>query len=483
MIKDAQLLIFDEDKQQAAELNTILNFIGCQSTILLPAACSEKVLSQDRLLAVIVGRCENKKLFLKRMQQIAPMCPIILYGWQGSINASLQNNARIIAQLNLPLRYSQVMYALHRCQMAALQSENFQIDLSNLSNAPQYDIVGISAAMENVRKLITQVAVSDASVLVLGESGSGKEVVARNIHFQSARRDKPFIPVNCGAIPGELLESELFGHEKGAFTGAVTSRRGRFEMAQGGTLFLDEIGDMPLAMQVKLLRVLQEHSFERVGSNKTIETDVRIIAATHCNLEQAIVNNKFREDLYYRLNVFPIEIAALRERQEDIPLLIDAILAKIVKETNINLHLLPKAVLSLSQNSWPGNVRELANLMERLSIMYPNGVVDYMDLPEKFRMAEDLIQNSQHVDLLVAEEHQHRQSAGYDLPIIELPTEGVDLKQHLIRTEMVLIKHALRETGGMVAKAAKYLNMRRTTLLDKIRKYGLERDDKHIDIE
>ena len=192
--------------------------------------------------------------------------------------------------------------------------------------------VGNSERIQGVRDLVRQVAVTDANVLILGESGTGKEVVARNVHFHSQRRNGPFVPVNCGAIPGELLESELFGHEKGAFTGAISARQGRFEMAAGGTLFLDEIGDMPLSMQVKLLRVLQERTFERVGGNKTLKADVRIVAATHQNLEQLVAEGKFRTDLFYRLNVFPIEIPSLSERPEDLPLLVHEFIARMAAE-------------------------------------------------------------------------------------------------------------------------------------------------------
>ena len=244
---------------------------------------------------------------------------------------------------------------------------------------------GNSRPIRRVNKMIQQVADSDATVLILGESGTGKEVVARKLHYHSPRRGKPFVPVNCGAIPGELLESELFGHEKGAFTGAISSRQGRFEMAEGGTLFLDEIGDMSMPMQVKILRVLQERTFERVGSNKTLEANVRIVAATHRDLEQAIAENRFREDLFYRLNVFPIEMPPLRKRREDIPVLISDLITRMEKEKRGSVRLTPTAVTALSQYSWPGNVRELANLVERLAILHPFGLVEVEDLPDKFQ--------------------------------------------------------------------------------------------------
>ena len=244
---------------------------------------------------------------------------------------------------------------------------------------------GNSQAIVNIRKSIAQVAESDATVLILGESGTGKEIIARALHDASLRRSKLFVPINCGAIPGELLESELFGHEKGAFTGALSARQGRFEMAEGGTLFLDEIGDMPMAMQVKLLRVLQERTFERVGSNKTLHCDVRVIAATHRRLADEIKGGRFREDLFYRLNVFPIEVSPLRDRAEDIPLLVKDIIACMEVSKRGSVGFTNASLAVLMQYEWPGNIRELANLIERMAIIYPDEQVDVANLPEKFQ--------------------------------------------------------------------------------------------------
>jgi sigma-54 specific flagellar transcriptional regulator A len=328
--------------------------------------------------------------------------------------------------------------------------------------------VGNSPGVVRVRKLVEQVANSDANVLILGESGTGKEVVARNIHYFSSRRESPFVPLNCGAIPSELLESELFGHEKGAFTGAITARQGRFELAEGGTLFLDEIGDMSLHMQVKLLRVLQERVFERVGGNRSIRADVRIIAATHRNLEDAIQEGRFREDLFYRLNVFPIHMPPLRDRRDDVPLLIEELIRRYQSEKRASLRLTHAAVQTLSTYNWPGNVRELANLVERLAILYPNGVVDVQDLPEKFRanVGEAIASpKASNVEELPT----------HPLSMPRLPREGIDLKEHLSNLEVTLIKQALEESGGVVAHAAERLHLRRTTLVEKLRKYGLQR--------
>ncbi|HEY4732582.1 MAG TPA: sigma-54 dependent transcriptional regulator, partial [Gammaproteobacteria bacterium] len=290
---------------------------------------------------------------------------------------------------------------------------------------------------------------------------------ARNIHYNSTRRDKPFVPINCGAIPSELLESELFGHEKGAFTGAISARQGRFELAEGGTLFLDEIGDMSMHMQVKLLRVLQERTFERVGSNKTIVSDVRIVAATHQNLEDAITKGRFREDLFYRLNVFPIEMPPLRDRIEDIPLLITELIKRLEHEKRGSIRLTQSAILALCQFYWPGNVRELANLIERLVIMHPYGVVDVHDLPKKFQVEANALHDKPLIDESLISVDP------FETP--RLPRDGIDLKEHLTNLEYNLIKQALDDAGGVVAHAANRLRLRRTTLVEKLRKFGLQR--------
>ncbi|MDO8698034.1 MAG: sigma-54 dependent transcriptional regulator, partial [Pseudomonas sp.] len=282
----------------------------------------------------------------------------------------------------------------------------------------------------------------------------------------------------CGAIPAELLESELFGHEKGAFTGAITSRAGRFELANGGTLFLDEIGDMPLPMQVKLLRVLQERTFERVGSNKTQSVDVRIITATHKNLEKMIEEGSFREDLFYRLNVFPIEMAPMRERVEDIPLLMNELISRMEFEKRGSIRFNSAAIMSLCQHDWPGNVRELANLVERMAIMHPYGVIGVMELPKKFRHVDD---EDEQLAVSLREDLQERAAINAGLPGLDspavLPPEGLDLKDYLGNLEQGLIQQALDDAGGVVARAAERLRIRRTTLVEKMRKYGMNRRD------
>ncbi len=294
--------------------------------------------------------------------------------------------------------------------------------------------------------------------------------------------------MNCGAIPADLLESELFGHEKGAFTGAITARKGRFELAEGGTLFLDEIGDMPMQMQVKLLRVLQERSFERVGGNKTIKVDVRVVAATHRNLDEMIAEGTFREDLFYRLNVFPIEMPPLRDRLEDIPLLVHELMARLEAQGGCPIHFSPRAITSLMEHEWPGNVRELANLIERLVILYPGQVVDVNHLPSKYRYSavpsfqpetsvdSDILEREALADLFASPTPLHDDMAAA-FGTNALPPEGINLKEMLAELEIDMIRQALDAQAGVVARAADMLGIRRTTLVEKMRKYGLNKEE------
>jgi sigma-54 specific flagellar transcriptional regulator A len=361
-------------------------------------------------------------------------------------------------------------------------SQNAQTQSKRALIKLETQFVGVSAAALHVRELVARVSSSDATVLIQGESGTGKEVVAKLVHDLSARASGPFVPINCGAIPGELLESELFGHEKGAFTGAVAARKGRFELAEGGTLFLDEIGDMPFAMQVKLLRVLQEKSYERVGGIKSTSCDVRIIAATHQNLESKIEENLFRADLYYRLSIFPIEIPPLRERQGDIPALINAFLKSSKTEGRGSLEFASEAVGQLEAYDWPGNVRELSNLIERLMVLYPNQVIGGSELPERYRSTASV---SNHLDTGGPQLDLLDQTVVNDLiaPIEPLPTDGslpvlldkpIDLKAKLAELEHDLILAALDQTDWVTAHAANWLKLQRTTLVEKMRKYGIK---------
>ncbi len=324
-------------------------------------------------------------------------------------------------------------------------------------------LVGESLVIQDIFKTIEKVAQTDSTVLITGESGTGKELVAQAIHKYSPRALAPWVVVNCGAIPSELLEAELFGHVKGAFTGATQNREGRFEMAQGGTLFLDEIGDMPLHLQVKLLRVLQMRQFEPVGSSKPLDLNVRIIAATNRNLEEAVQKREFREDLYYRLNVIPVKIPSLRERRSDIPLLVHHFIHQFNELAQHAVEAPSGQIMeALLAYDWPGNVRELENLMERLVILKGRGTVDLGDLPHRIfqKYAEARPSGAGAV-------------AEWEFPKMVLPQSGVDLKSIVAAFENHLVDQALVRTNGNKNRASELLQMNRTTLVEKLRKRGM----------
>ena len=413
-----------------------------------------------------IAPSEDLDALLDRLETDAGRLPVIVAADSPALSHLLEHG-RDCLTLEFPLRYAEVEETV-----AALDGDFIPVQSERL--------IGDSAPMQRVRRMIRQVAPHDTSVLLRGESGTGKEMAARTIHDASSRRHGPFVAINCGAIPSELLESELFGHEKGAFTGAIATRKGRFELAEGGTLFLDEIGDMSLPMQVKLLRVLQERVFERVGSNQTQKADVRIIAATHRDLEKAIgPGGTFREDLYYRLNVFPIELPPLRERADDLPLLIFGLSAHLARRGLQVPRLAESALDALGRCEWPGNVRELANLVELLAVLHQNGTVHAADLPGRYRQVDAIEVPS--LLAAIAEPSSATADAAIRMPapsIVEfplagLPHEGIDLKDHLAALETSLIRQAMELSGGVVAQAAKLLRLQRTTLVEKLRKYGL----------
>ncbi|MHB8173115.1 MAG: sigma-54-dependent transcriptional regulator [Nitrospirota bacterium] len=311
-------------------------------------------------------------------------------------------------------------------------------------------IVGKSLKMEEVYELVSQVAATNASVLIQGESGTGKELIARSIHYNSRRKGKPLVILNCAALAEGVLESELFGHERGAFTGAIKRKSGRFELAHEGTLFLDEIGEIPVSTQLKLLRVLQEHEFERVGGEKTIKMDVRIIAATNKDLMEAVKEGRFREDLYYRLNVVNINIPPLRERKDDIPGLAGHFLAKFSGETGKKVEgIEPAAMDMLTRYDWPGNVRELENIIERAVVLEKSEKVTLSSLPPTLRHEAE------------------------GVGIVKLPDGGGTLTDVLEELERQLIVKALKDKGGSQTAAAAALGLKRSTLRYKLEKYGL----------
>jgi DNA-binding NtrC family response regulator len=364
-----------------------------------------------------------------------------------SVESAMQYS-RLLAGDTIPKKITGKANLLRRFSENRMVRENTLLR-SFLKDKYKFEnIIGVSFGMQKVFELIEKVADTNATVLITGESGVGKELVARAIHFNSSRRDKPLVVVNCGAIPETLLESELFGYEKGAFTGATATRLGRFELADGGTIFLDEIGDMSFNLQVKLLRAIQEKAFERIGGTKTIDVDLRIMAATNHNLEDLVREGKFREDLYYRLNVVPIHMPPLRERKQDIPLLFAHFLERSNAMNSASVEGFSEETMEvLMEYDYRGNVRELQNLVERLVVLKKSGFIGIGDLPEKFY-------SQQKPDYTRLDLHR-----GYDTLVSEF--------------EQNLILKALNETNGVKSKAAQILSMNRTTLIEKMKRLGI----------
>ncbi len=468
------VLLVDADDVRRQQLGTVLSFMGIPWQEVVESDLDVAIETAGPLQGILAG--ELRERALSELLAAHPRLPFL------SLMPASHGCSNFIGVAEAPFTYESLTRHLHFCQ--AFISLHPRHQTHDKGQTLLRLLVGKGRGIQEVRRLIGQVAETDANVLILGESGTGKEVVARAIHELSARSAGPFVPINCGAIPAELLESELFGHEKGAFTGAIAARRGRFELAQGGTLFLDEIGDMPLPMQVKLLRVLQERQFDRVGGGKAVQADVRVIAATHRDLEAMIRTQAFREDLYYRLNVFPIETPPLRDRADDIPLLLQELLNRHAEQHKGIIRLTQRAMESLMQYVWPGNVRELSNLIERLLILYPNQIVDVADLPGRYRLLpceprdERLTEMDERDALAAVFQSPPELDPGIAMPLpMQLPQEGVNLKEMLADLEVELIRQALESQDGVVARAADLLSMRRTTLVEKMKKYGMSKDN------
>ena len=494
---NAKVIVIEPSDSQARTLETLLRFLDLEPIHVRDLAEFRRYdLSKPHdWLALIVGKdavaAQGPELvaYLRSMELALPL--IYLSG----------DGLPKIAETSGDLAWFHLDFPVKQRRLSAVldQAQNVRNGHPTQPGTHRFRPSGTSRAMRDVHRLIEQVAPFDTNVLILGESGTGKEMVARHVHELSGRAGHPFVPVNCGAIPADLLESELFGHEKGAFTGALSTRLGRFEFGEGGTLFLDEIGDMSLQMQVKLLRVLQERSFERVGSNRTIRCNVRIIAATHRDLDAAIGAGRFREDLFYRLNVFPIQMPPLRERLEDLPVLIEHLLQRQGQIAGRHIKLDKEAMNCLTRNPWPGNVRELSNLLERLAILFPEQTVTADDLPERYRSrgtagwatggvrivspaaapleqprVTPVARITETLDSLeVSEMLESADAVDSDTVRAALPRGGIDLKDHLSAIEIGLIRQALEEADGTVAGAARLLKIRRTTLVEKLRKYRL----------
>ncbi len=437
-----QVLILDADSQRATDFSRRLRYLN-YDPVIAGKDREFSALSACNDIAVVLGNLGRDSEFGKAASDYrASHSNVPFVCFPEAIDAYPELADGCSWTLDLPLRRSQLLRLMQR-------AERYQ------GQERRQRLTGSSSSIRDVRHLIEQVADFNTNVLITGQSGTGKELVARTIHELSDRADKPFVPINCGAIPAELLESELFGHEKGAFTGAISARTGRFELAEGGTLFLDEIGDMSLPMQVKLLRVLQERTFERVGSGKIRSCNVRIVAATHRDLPQAVLDGEFREDLFYRLNVFPIEMPPLYKRTSDLPQLLDELFVSHSADARGELRVSPEAVKVLANYPWPGNIRELSNLVERLAIIKPEGSIDVDDLPAKYRNVE------------------HGPIAETNCVAEAMRLTQANLKEHLQNVEQDLIGQAMQATDGVIAKAARLLSMRRTTLVEKIGKYNI----------
>ena len=401
--------------------------------------------------------------FMQQAKQHAPACAFILITAYGSIELAVQAMQLGASDfITKPFSPDELAVKLERVlertreqrEMAKLTAQNLYLREQEESKFNFGEIVGASAAMQEIFRVLQKVAPTDSSVIIYGESGTGKELVARALHKNSRRSAGPFIRVHCGGLTESLLESELFGHEKGAFTGAIKQRHGRFELAEGGTVFLDEIGDVSAAMQVKLLRVLQEKEFERVGGEETVRVDTRIIAATHRDLKAEVEAGRFREDLYYRLHVVPINLPPLRQRAGDIALLLQHFLKKMERELGkTNLSIDRAAEESFLHYHWPGNVRELENLLERAAVLCDEGVIKVTDLPP---LVKD-------------------RSA-----IFALPDDNLDLNQTLEEVERALLERALKKAHGVKTEAARLLGVKATTFLYKLDKYGMHDEGKSL---
>jgi sigma-54 dependent transcriptional regulator, flagellar regulatory protein len=494
-----QIIVIEDSKKLGHDLSIVLTFLGENPLTIARSHWHDEVSAQEidpaALKLILIGHYKPSLMasLLEELVEWRDGIPLVLLGDQELPELPESVSTRVVASIPLPLSYQPMLDALHKAQVFG----DHYARLRDVGSVRDYNmfrsLVGNSNSVQKIRHFMSQVADTEVTVLITGESGTGKEVVARNLHANSNRSTKPFVPINCGAIPPDLLESELFGHEKGAFTGAISTRVGRFELAQGGTLFLDEIGDMPLPMQVKLLRVIQEQSYERVGGTKTLQTDVRILAATHRNLESMIDAGSFRQDLYYRINVFPIEMPSLRDRASDIPFLLNELISRLENSKRGSVRFNSAAIRALGQYAWPGNVRELANLVERMAIMHPHGVVGVHDLPRQYQPDDvELPQVIEEAAVLAEEEAMQAPvngSAGAadgafagDMASLLsegngnlLPLNGLDLKEYLGNLERSLIEQALDDSGGVVARAADRLNIRRTTLVEKMRKYDMQR--------
>ncbi len=484
--KPVRALVVDDESSLRTALFRILDRQGFQVLTANSKREAESLIATDTAidLALVDLRLPDGDglELMTRIRQIHPACQVIILTGHGTIeNAVKATQLGAYHFITKPFNMEELVSIVNKAiSHKTLQTENQHLR-SALSRRYRFEnIVGNSDEIRHVLSMVERVADSDSTVLVSGESGTGKELIAKAVHYNSPRANKPFIPVNCGAIPAELLESELFGHVKGAFTGAIANRQGRFDLANGGTLFLDEIGELPLALQVKLLRVLQERRFEPVGSMKTHDADVRIIAATNVDLAKAVSKGTFREDLFYRLNVIPVRLPSLKERKSDIPLLLHHFLqmsndrvaerAGPTRKARQLSGFSAEAMNSLTNHPWPGNIRELENLVERMAVLKGEGLIDLFDLPEHYQVATHRIEG---LSASSASNDGPAMSGGLSIDALDLPESGLDFNSAVDAYENALILQALEKTGWNRNQAAALLKLNRTTLVEKIKKKGL----------
>jgi DNA-binding NtrC family response regulator len=451
------VLIIDDDPVILEVISEILRTSGYEVAVAPDGESGIKELDNDYydlvLTDLMMPNGDGMDVLNHVVTQLPKTMCIIFTGY-GTIKSSvdaIKNGA--FDYIAKPITSDELLVVMEKAlKFKSLEEENIRLKRELRQRYRYNNLIGTSEALKTVYDLIEKVADTDSTILISGASGTGKELIARAIHYNSSLSNKPLVVINCGAIPEQLLESELFGHEKGSFTGAYKSRIGRFEMANGGTIFLDEIGEMSPALQVKLLRVLQEQKFERVGGTKTIHVDVRIIAATNKNLTVAINKGKFREDLYYRLNVIPIKVPPLKKRKSDIPLLIDLFIKKFQKgKTKRITGFSPHAMDAMLDYDWPGNVRELENVIKRLIILCDSQVVNFDDLPDHIQ------QNTRSIE--PGEE--------------DIFEEGLNLDEAVKDYEKRIILDALEKSKWVKTNAAKLLHINRTTLVEKIKKRNL----------
>jgi DNA-binding NtrC family response regulator len=455
----SSILVVEDDEGLRSLLRRLLSQEGRQVTVVgsgQEAIRTAQEIPVDVLVTDLKLPDIDGLAVLERILQIDPKVIGIAMTGYGSIDCAVRAmKAGAFDFLTKPFDNEVVIGSVNKALEAHRHRKNTQSSRKAVREQYRLDqFVGTSEPIQRVHEFVAKVADCDSTVLIQGESGTGKELVARMLHFNSARKDRPLIPVNCGAIPENLLESELFGHEKGAFTGAAHTRIGRFDLAPGGTIYLDEIGELSLGLQVKLLRVLQERSFERVGGTRTIDVDVRIVAATNQDLELAVQQKRFREDLYYRLNVIPVTIPPLRERRGDIPQLVNHFLERMNRgKQTVTAGCSLDAMTRLMEHHWPGNIRELENMIERLVVLSQSGTIEVSDLPERL----------QHRPVSTDQTEAH---------FIAFSDQGVNLSREIEQLENRLIVGALRRANGITSKAAQLLHVNRTTLVEKMKRKG-----------